>query len=118
PGRWTGCARSRNRRNDNACCEHGRRSTHEHEKSLRPRLEPQALSYSSTPSRRRAVLDQNLDDHAAVLGAASLGLVVGGRVLLAVADRVHLVQRHLMLLVEITLHRFGTLKTQSLVPFS
>src|SRR5919204_842301 len=51
--------------------------------------------------RASASLRENLDDDAAVLRAAFLGLVRRDRLLFAVADHVHLVQRNLVLLVEI-----------------
>src|SRR5438105_6442524 len=61
------------------------------------------------------VLRENLDDHAAVLRAALLRLVRRDRLLLAVADHVHLVQRDLILLVEIPLDGLRALQTDLLV---
>src|SRR5205807_5447655 len=64
---------------------------------------------------RWRVLRENLDDHAAVLRAALLRLVRRDRLLLAVADHVHLVQRDLILLVEIPLDGLRALETDLLV---
>src|SRR5204863_6522438 len=60
-------------------------------------------------------LREHFNDDAAILGAAFLGLVRRDRLVLAVADDVHLVERDLVLLVEIPLHRFGALEPDALV---
>src|SRR3954466_14300141 len=65
--------------------------------------------------RGAAWLGEHLDDDAAVLGAARLRLVRRDRLVLAVADHVHLVQRNLVLLVEIPLHRLGAGQADLLV---
>src|SRR5690606_4962835 len=57
-------------------------------------------------------LRQHLDDDAAVLRAAIAGVVRRDRLLFAEADHVHLVQRHLVLLVQVALHLLGTLLTE------
>src|SRR5262245_26042045 len=69
----------------------------------------------SCPSSLSALLRENLHDDATVLRAAGPGLVRGNRLLLAVADHVHLVQRNLVLLVEIPLHRLRPLETDAIV---
>src|SRR5262249_54431164 len=61
------------------------------------------------------VLREDLDHDAAVLRASVLGLVRRDRLLFAVADDVHLVQRDLLVLVEIPLHRLGALETDPVV---
>lgn len=60
-------------------------------------------------------LGEDLDHHATILRAAFLGIVRRNRLFLAVADHIDLVQRNLMLLVEIPLHRFGALHPQLVV---
>ena len=55
-------------------------------------------------TRRRCVLRENTNDDAAVLSAALSGVVRARGLVFAVADDVHLVQRHLMRVVEIALH--------------
>ena len=72
---------------------------------------PSAIG-SSPPSGH---LGQHLDDDATVLGAAIPGVVRRGRLGLAVADHVHLVERHLVLLVKIALDRFGALEAELLI---
>src|SRR5437867_4175800 len=62
-----------------------------------------------------ALLRQNLDHDAAVLRPARLRLVRRDRLVLAVADHIDLVQRHLVLLVQISLHRFGAGQSDPLV---
>src|SRR3982751_6876444 len=57
-------------------------------------------------------LGEHLDDDAAVLRAAGLRLVRRDRLVLAVADHVHLLQRNLGLLVEIPLHRLDRKSTR------
>ena len=60
-------------------------------------------------------LRENLDDDAAVLGATVALVVRRHRLVLAVADHVDLVQRHLVRFVEIALHGFRALETELLV---
>src|ERR1051326_774221 len=60
-------------------------------------------------------LRQHLDHDAAVLRATRLRLVRRHRLLGAVTDHAHLVQRDLVLLVEIALNRFGALEADLLV---
>src|SRR4026208_158521 len=69
--------------------------------AIRPRFGAAAI-YPLTAWRLRP----DLDHDAAVLGAPVLGLVRRDRLLFAVADHVDLVQRDLLVLVEIPLHRF------------
>ena len=61
------------------------------------------------------MLRQNLDHDAAVLRTARLGLVRRNRFVFAVADHVDLVQRHLVLLVQIALHGLSAGQADSLV---
>src|SRR5499427_9263341 len=68
-------------------------------------------------TRRPGCLSEHPDDDAPVLRAAFLGLVRRDRFLAAVADDVHLVQRNLMLLEEVTLHDFGALHADLLIDF-
>ena len=72
---------------------------------------------ADTPLRRTSPtwLRENANDHAAVLRAAFLGLVRRDRLLFAVADHVDLVERHLVLLVKVTLHGFGAFQPELLV---
>src|SRR3954447_24769342 len=60
-------------------------------------------------------LRQDLDDDAAVLSAPVAGLVRRDRLLFAVADHVDLVQRHLVLVIQIALDRLGTLEPELVV---
>src|SRR5215467_10472780 len=60
-------------------------------------------------TRRPDALGEHPDDDAPVLRATFFGLVGRHRLLAPVADDVHLVQRNLMLLEEITLHDLGAL---------
>src|SRR3954447_1049891 len=69
----------------------------------------------SPPGARGRGLRQDLDNDPAVLGAAVLGLVRRDRLVFAVADHVHLVQRNLVLLVEIPLNRRRALEADLLV---
>src|SRR5438093_5061747 len=62
--------------------------------------------------RRRRELVQELDHDAAVLRASVRGLVVGHRILGAVADDVDAVQRNLVLLVEIPPHGISALEAE------
>src|SRR4051812_49897412 len=61
------------------------------------------------------LLRQDLDDDAAVLRAARLGLVRRDRLLFAVADHVNLVQRDLLRLIQVALHRFGAVEADLVV---
>src|SRR3954465_4801876 len=61
------------------------------------------------------LLRQDLDDDAAVLRAARLGLVRRDRLLFAVADHVDLVQRDLLRLIQVALHRFGAVEADLVV---
>src|SRR6478735_9806042 len=63
----------------------------------------------------RPVLREDFDDDAAVLRAAVAGVVRRNRLLFAVADHVDLVQRNLVLLIQITLHGFGAGEAEALV---
>src|SRR5258706_1471493 len=62
-------------------------------------------------------LREDADDDAAILRAAVLGVVRRDRLLFAVADHVDLVQRNLVLHIQVTLHRFGALETELVVAF-
>src|SRR5690349_19256824 len=61
------------------------------------------------------LLREDLDDDAAVLRTAGLGVVRRNRLLFAVADHVDLVQRNLVVLIQIALHGFGAGQAQLLV---
>src|SRR5437016_5563855 len=63
----------------------------------------------------RVTLREHSDDHTAVLGTSVLGLVRGNGLLRAVADHVHLVQRNLVLVVQVPLHGLGALHADLLV---
>src|SRR5204863_5355994 len=67
---------------------------------------------SACPASR---LREHFDDDAAVLSAARLRLVRRCRLVFAVADDVHLVQRNLILLIEVPLDRLGALESDLLV---
>ena len=62
-------------------------------------------------------LREYFDHDSPILGAAFLRGVRRDRLLVGVADDVHLVQRDLVLLVQIALRRFGALETDPLVDF-
>src|SRR5688500_16693110 len=66
-------------------------------------------------NRRDLRLRVNADDDAAALRAAATRVVRSDRLLLAVADHVDLLERHLVLLVEVPLHGFGALHSKRLV---
>src|SRR5262249_51193644 len=74
--------------------------------------EPSPIRYGPGLLRR---LRQQLDHNAAILGATGLGLVRRDRLFLAVADDVHLVQRNLLVLVQVPLHRLGARETEPVV---
>src|SRR6186713_722098 len=60
-------------------------------------------------------LREDANNHAAVLRTAFASLVRRHRLFFTVADHVDLVERHLVLLVEIPLHGFGALHPERLV---
>src|ERR1019366_6507155 len=82
-----------------------------------PAVSPQTDEPTPTTGDLRgdSVLREHLDHDTAILRAAGLGLVRRDRLLHAVADDVHLVQRNLILVVEIALHGFGALEADLLV---
>src|SRR5580765_3016147 len=79
------------------------------------RADPSWPASRSIWRRYARTLGQDLHDHTAVLRTAVAAVVRRDRLVLAVADHVHLVQRHLVLLVEIPLHGLGALEAQLLV---
>src|SRR3954466_7987996 len=68
--------------------------------------QPAVLGRAETLPDTRRDLRENLDDDATVLGAARARVVRRDRLVFTVADHVDLVQRDLVLLIEIPLHRF------------
>src|SRR5688572_28490080 len=78
---------------------------------------PYLLHPPRRASAKRALLRKHLHHDAAVLRTAVAIGVRRHRLLLAVADHVHLVERHLVLLVEIPLHGFGAVEAEALVEF-
>src|SRR5687768_118238 len=75
-----------------------------------PTADRRRLRRASEPALRK-----HLDHHAPVLRAALAGVVRRDRLLFAEADRVDLVQRHLVRFVEIPLDRVGTLLPEGVV---
>ena len=68
------------------------------------------------PFRRHGgALHEHLDDDTTILSAAGFGLVRRDGLVLTVADDVHLVQRDLVLLVQVALHRLSALEADLLV---
>src|SRR4051812_21170833 len=76
---------------------------------------PAVLGRAETLPEIRFGLRENLDDDATVLGATRARVVRRDRLVFTVADHVDLVQRDLVLLVEVPLHRFGALEAEPLV---
>src|SRR4030095_16281028 len=79
------------------------------------RAHDSARECAESRTRRALDLGENLDDDAAILRATGLRLVRRDRLLLAVADDADLVERHLVLFVEIAFHSFRTLETELVV---
>src|SRR6185503_14654743 len=73
-------------------------------------------AHADPPSKGPCVcLRQDLHDDAAVLGATVALVVRRHGLLFAVGDHVHLVERNLVLLIQITLHGFRALHADALV---
>src|SRR5687768_11977744 len=104
----------------------GRRRRREHFLRLAPRAceETDQLARATMPPRDTSrwahvapayTLRQDSNDHATVLRSARPRVVGYYRLQLAVADHADLVQRQLVMHVEVSLHRVGSLETEPLV---